>query len=241
MRYGIISDIHGNLEALEAVLSECRNLEVGALLCAGDVVGYGANPKECLDKIRSMKAVIVAGNHDWAVSGKLDFSHFTPDGQAAVMWTRPRLSFEDLDFLSNLPLTLENKDCILVHSALANPSEFTYLTNLAYAGETFALMNVPLCFVGHTHVPKIYIETNGKKYEHQALFVQVVAGCKYIINVGSVGQPRDGSPMASFCVYDTATQIIEIHRVLYNVKKAQQKIIEAGLPEFLSMRLARGQ
>jgi predicted phosphodiesterase len=240
MRYAILSDIHGNLEAFEAVLGECRKLKVESFLCAGDIVGYGANPKECLSLVKKLKMVTVAGNHDWAVSGKLDFSHFTPDGQAAVIWTRSKISFEDIPYLNDLPLTLQSKDCVLVHGTLNHPEHFIYLTSMAKAEATFELMSVPVCFVGHTHVPTVYIKRDGQILESDVLDMEINSNFKYIVNPGSVGQPRDGNPLASFCIYDTTQKTLEQHRVIYDVKKAQQKIMEANLPQTLALRLARG-
>ena len=241
MRYAIISDIHGNWEALEAVLGECRKLRAEAFLCTGDIVGYGANPKECLDALRKLKAVAIAGNHDWAVSGRLDYSHFTPDGKDAINWSRTRMSFEDIAHLNALTVCLKNKDCVLVHGALKDPEHFTYLDSISKAVDSFALMDVAVCFVGHTHVPKVFIQRGDSVLESEALDIEIDPAYKYIVNVGSVGQPRDGNPMASFCVYDTALRMITNHRIVYDIKKAQGKIIEAGLPENLALRLARGQ
>ncbi|MBF0571571.1 MAG: metallophosphoesterase family protein [Candidatus Omnitrophica bacterium] len=241
MRYGVVSDIHGNLEALKAVLGECRKLNVDSLLCCGDIAGYGADPKECLGLVRKLKAVAVAGNHDWAVSGKLDFSYFTPDGQAAVVWTRSHLAIEDIFYLNNLPLSLKNKDCTLVHGTLLNPQQFVYLTNETQAADTFALMDTQVCFVGHTHVPKVFIEREGNICQSDILDIELNAKYKYIVNLGSVGQPRDGNPLAGFCIYDTALRMIENHRVLYDINKAQQKILDTNLPETLALRLTRGE
>ena len=240
MRYGVVSDIHSNWEALEAVLAECRKLRVGALLCCGDVVGYGADPKKCLDALRKLNVPVVAGNHDWAVSGRLDSSYFTQDGKAAVVWTRTRLGLEDITYLNALPLQLKNKDCILVHSSLKDPVHFTYLTDPAKAADAFAVMEDHVCFVGHTHVPVIFTKCGANIYKNDGA-IEINPECKYIVNAGSVGQPRDGNPLASFCVYDTAVKTIEIRRVLYDVRTAQQKILEAGLPQALSVRLAAGQ
>src|SRR5271154_5272519 len=128
MRYGVISDIHSNLEALQTVLRECSLARVAALLCVGDIVGYGANPKECLSIVRQFKIIAVAGNHDWAVGGKLDFSHFTDDGRAAIEWTRTQVSMEDIAYFNGLELSVKNKDCILVHASLYHPQEFRYMT-----------------------------------------------------------------------------------------------------------------
>ncbi|MBF0510763.1 MAG: metallophosphoesterase family protein [Candidatus Omnitrophica bacterium] len=241
MRYGIISDIHSNLEAFEAVMTECRQLKIETLLCCGDIVGYGADPKACIHLVKKGNIVSVAGNHDWAVSGRLDFSYFTPNGQAAVLWTRSQLGMEDMIYLNNLPSWLKNKDCTLVHGTLQSPGQFTYLTNIEKASQTFALMENKVCFVGHTHVPQVYIEREGRIYSSDILDIDIQPDCRYIINVGSVGQPRDRNPLASFCVYDTQLEMIENHRVPYDIERAQQKILEAGLPQALGLRLREGR
>ncbi len=241
MRYAIISDIHGNLEGLRAVLRECSLAQVQALLCAGDIVGYGANPKECLAIIRQFKAMAVAGNHDWAVGGRLDFSHFTDDGRAAVEWTRSQISMEDIAYLNALELSVKNKDLILVHASLYQPQEFRYMTDVSKAMESFALMDVPVCFIGHTHVPGVFVQADGKSYYLDNSTVEIQPRYKYIVNAGSVGQPRDGNPMAGFCIYDTGLQTIELRRVPYNIHEAQRKILEAGLPRNLAFRLAVGK
>lgn len=241
MRYAIISDIHSNLEAFETVLAECRKAKVEKIICCGDIVGYGANPKECLNLVRKLNIVAVAGNHDWAVSGRLDFSHFTPDGQAAVVWNRAHLSMEDIAYLNQLPLILKNKECTLVHSSLNDPQRFIYLTSAAKAQDAFVYLETQVCFLGHTHVPNIFIQRGENVMAHSSEELELLPDCKYLINVGSVGQPRDGNPLASFCVYDAAAKTIQVRRVLYDVKKAQQKIIEAGLPQNLGLRLQVGQ
>jgi len=241
MRYGIISDIHGNLEALGRVLEECRNSKVEALLCCGDIVGYGANPKECLNSLRQLKAATVAGNHDWAVGGRLDFSHFTGDGRAAVEWTRTRISMQDIAYLNGLELSVKNKDLILVHASLDRPQEFKYMTNVQKVIPSFALMDVPVCFIGHTHVPGIFVEADEKYYYLDNSTVEIQSQYKYIVNPGSVGQPRDGNPMAGFCIYDTQSRAIELRRVPYNIREAQRKVLEAGLPKDLALRLALGR
>ncbi len=241
MRYAVISDIHGNLEALQAVLRECTLARVQALLCAGDIVGYGANPKECLAIVRQFKAVTVAGNHDWAVGGRLDFSHFTDDGRAAVEWTRGHVSMEDIAFLNALELVVKNKDCILVHSSLYEPQQFRYMTELSKAKPSLGIMDVPVCFIGHTHVPGAFVEGDGRYYYLKNSTIEIQPHYKYMVNVGSVGQSRDGNPMASFCIYDTEVQTIELRRVPYNIHEAQRKILEVGLPKNLAFRLALGK
>lgn len=240
MRYAVISDIHGNLEALMAVLQECQNLRVENFLCIGDIVGYGANPKECLDLVRKMKAKTVAGNHDWAVSGRLDASYFTEDGKAAIFWTRNKVTFEDIASLHSLPMVYKDQDFLMVHGTLHEPEMFHYLFKIDESVSTFDLMDRPVCFVGHTHVPVIFIESKGRVYRAPSAEIEIKQDCRYIVNVGSVGQPRDGNPLASFCIFDTKAQMIEIRRVQYDISSAQKKILEAGLPKALAERLASG-
>ena len=241
MRYGIVSDIHGNLEALQAVLRECQRLAVQIVVSAGDIVGYGANPKECLELLRRLKIVSVAGNHDWAVGGRLDFSHFTDDGKAAVEWTRAQISMDDIAYLNALELSLQNKDFVLAHASLHEPQQFMYMTGVSKVIPSFALMDVPVCFIGHTHVPGIFLQVEGQAYYQESSNIDINPQHKYVINPGSVGQPRDGNPMASFCVYDSQLQTIELRRVPYDIQEVQGKILEAGLPQNLARRLALGQ
>lgn len=241
MRYAVLSDIHSNWEALEAVIQECSNLKVEMILCGGDIVGYGASPRECLHAVRQLKMVTVAGNHDWAVCGRLDPTYFTDDGKTAAMWTRSKISIEDIQYLSGLPVTLQNKECALVHASLHVPDRFTYLTDVNRASSSFALMQTQVCFIGHTHVPKVFIESAGRMLQTDQTEIEVDLQSKFIVNVGSVGQPRDGNPMACFCIYDSQRRSISIRRVAYDVERAQQKIITAGLPLTLASRLAQGQ
>jgi len=241
MRYAIISDIHSNLEALQVVLKESLVAKVDVIWCGGDIVGYGANPRECLNLLHEFKVMAVAGNHDWAVSGKLDFSHFTNDGKAAIEWTRKHLVMRDFTYLNSLELLIKNKDCILVHASLHEPQAFHYMTNITKVIPSFSLMDTPVCFIGHTHIPGIFVQAEGKKYYLDATNMEIKDGYKYIVNVGSVGQPRDSNSMASFCIYDTQSRTIELRRLPYDVNEAQRKIFDAGLPVNLAYRLALGR
>ena len=241
MRYGILSDIHGNFEALQAVTDLCKEEGVKDILCLGDIVGYGANPKECLDIIRELKAVCIAGNHDWAVSGKLDPVYFNPVAKEAVSWTQNQLSSEDMDFLNNLGLIFKNDDLILAHGTLNDPELFHYMIHMSDATETFHLMDRPICFVGHTHAPNIIIQTEDEARCDEPLKVNVDQQRKHIVNVGSVGQPRDGNPMATYGIYDTDTRVVEVKRAPYDVQAAQDKILKVGLPVSLAERLTVGR
>jgi len=240
MRYGILSDIHGNLEALQAVLTACQKNMIEQFLHAGDIVGYGANPKECLEIVRKLGIPTVAGNHDWAVSGQLDPMFFNPMAKEAVYWTQKQLSAEEIDFLSHLELVYRNDDLILTHGTLSEPQRFHYMKYFSQADETFDLMDRDLCFIGHTHSPQIIMKQSGKSLPSETLNIQIKEGCQYIINAGSVGQPRDGEPMAAYCLYDTELRSIEIKRVVYDIKLAQKKILDAGLPASLAYRLSVG-
>lgn len=240
MRYGILSDIHGNLEALQAVLDLYHKEGIKDYLCVGDIVGYGADPRECLRIVRGLNMVTVAGNHDWAVSGRFDPVYFNPVAKEAVLWTRDQLSSDEKDFLNGLPLVHKEDDLILVHGTLGEPEHFHYMRYLSQAAETFDLMDKTLCFIGHSHAPQIIIHRGEENRPSKTLRITIEPGCKYIINAGSVGQPRDGDPEAAYCVYDTELRTVEVKRTTYDIRTAQDKILAAGLPTFLAERLAIG-
>jgi len=240
MRYGIFSDIHSNLEAFNVVLDAFSKEAIDSYLCLGDIVGYAANPKECIEKWQGLSCVTVIGNHEAAAVELLDTEYFNPVAKAAIFWTAEKLSKEDKQFLSSLKYVYQNEELILVHGTLDNPERFDYLFDIPLAIPTFNLMDRPLCFVGHSHVPGIFIQDNDKTGYLDKSSVKISKGKKYIINVGSVGQPRDGDPRAAYCIYDTDSHLIEIKRIEYNIKKTQQKITQAGLPTFLARRLAEG-
>ena len=240
MRYAILSDIHGNAQALEGVVNAALKCEPHAFLCVGDTVGYGADPHRCLNALKRLKAVHIAGNHDWAVIGRLDAGYFTEEGKIAIEWTRNHISFEDITYLSSFEISYKNDDLILVHATLHQPSAFHYLNDVEKCQKTFELMDRRLCFIGHTHVPGIFIQKGGKVYYAENAAVEIDPSCQYIVNVGSVGQPRDKNPLSSYCIYDTHTRMIAIHRVSYDIPSAQNAIISAGLPAKLATRLSTG-
>ncbi|MCD4779323.1 MAG: metallophosphatase family protein [Candidatus Omnitrophica bacterium] len=241
MKYAIISDIHNNFEALTNVLSACRLHRVEQIYCAGDIVGYAANPIECLQLVRETNIMCVAGNHDWAVCGRLDAMYFNEWGKVGIEYTRNNLSLSDFEFLANLELSYANPDLVIVHGTLNQPEAFQYLDDITKVPDTCSLMKAPVCFVGHTHEPKIYIKKGNNIYYSDVLDVEMKDDAQYIINVGSVGQPRDGNPLASFCVYDSVDRSVTIHRIPYDIQAAQEKIIAAGLPEYVAHRLSLGQ
>jgi len=241
MRYGIISDIHSNLEALQAVLQSCYKQNVEGILCVGDVVGYGASPAECIAALKEAEAICVAGNHDWAVAARLDASYFHSDGKEAVNWTRSKLSFEDITLLNGLNLVCTSDKVMMVHSSPKHPERFDYLTNIAKVTEAFNALEHSVCFVGHTHVPQVYAKKDDHIVNTNTFEFEIQPDHQYIVNVGSVGQPRDGNPLASYAIYDADVQMVEIKRIKYDIETAQEKIVNAGLPKSLAQRLMLGR
>jgi len=241
MHYGIFSDIHSNLEALEAVIQAFKKEDIDFFICGGDIVGYAANPSECLERLRGLTDIAVAGNHDFGCVGLFDIESFNPVAKEAMLWTRSRLSDSQKAYLASLKLVYEDQNLILVHGSLFEPEKFQYLVSEDLAKKSFGFSAKQLCFIGHSHIAGAFIQDkSGNIYSTKSNFIDIQQGKKYIVNVGSVGQPRDLNPGACFCVYDTVKQYISIKRVDYDIKKAQRKIIEAGLPEFLAVRLSQG-
>ena len=241
MRYAVLSDIHGNLEALNSVMEHLISERIDRYFCLGDVVGYGANPSECLNRLIEVEALIVAGNHDYACLGKLQISWFNDAARAAVTWTRNQLGFTELDSLRRLPLTATEGAFTLVHGSLKYPQRFEYLHDAAQAIDSIRVCRTQICLVGHTHVPAIFSSDNNKVDYLEGPKIRVDSERRYVINSGSVGQPRDGDPRASYAIYDDEEPTVEIKRVEYDVKKAQEKILRAGLPARLAYRLSEGR
>ncbi len=238
MRYAIFSDIHSNLEALEAVLEAYQKEGIDKYLCIGDVVGYGADPQTCIDKVNSVAMITVAGNHDWAVVDLFPPDNFNPLPKEAIFWTKKHLPENGKAFLRALKLIYVIENFVLVHGSLDNPQNFNYLTNVCDCAASFELLKSNVCFIGHTHVPGIFIQDKqGNSYYENQDYIEIEPQNKYIINVGSVGQPRDSNPAAVYCIYDTDKKQVQIKRIDYDVQTARKKIIEAGLPRFLGDRL----
>ena len=240
MRYAIVSDIHGNLEALQAVLTDCQKEGLKKFFCLGDIVGYGADPVACLNEIKQLDVQCVAGNHDWAVAERIEPTHFNPLAKEAVLWTREILNLKDKAYLKGLELCERGENFVLVHATWHDPEQFIYLNDIAESRKTFAVMEQSICFVGHTHVPIIFIEQNHQVRISDQDWCSFEQGKKYIVNVGSVGQPRDRNPKAAYGIYDTENASLELRRIPYDIAKAQDKILNAGLPMSLAYRLALG-
>lgn len=226
MRYAVISDIHANLEAFKAVLKRLETEDISSYISLGDIVGYGADPSECIRLLRSLgPSASIAGNHDWGVAGLFGIDGFSAHARAAALWTRKELKDPEIGYLRSLPAVHINKKFTLVHGSLEEPEEFNYILTKADAARSMGLLATPLLFVGHSHSACVYSFEGGEKR---------------VVNAGSIGQPRDRDPRASFVIYDDDTLDVKIVRVEYDIEKARKKIIDAGLPVFLGDRLREG-
>lgn len=269
MKYAIFSDIHGNLEALTVVLDVCRRERVDAYLCLGDIVGYNANPKECMKIVRDIPGfVCVKGNHDeYASNGDSGAAGFNPHAKTAVLWTQSQLSDSEKQYLANLPMrgNIRGANMTIIHATLDSPSAWGYIFDAYQAEDNFANQFTQLCFCGHSHVPIMFVKkpvtvVSDRRIEEvpewadhreggltdeemncaDTITCTILPAYKYLINIGSVGQPRNRDRRASFAIYDTDAKTVTRYRIPYDFRTAQQKILSAGLPERLAARLEHG-
>jgi predicted phosphodiesterase len=244
MRYAIISDIHSNLTALQAVLDdiEARG-EFERIWCLGDIVGYGPDPKECIALLRQYDHICVAGNHDWGAIGKIDIDDFNPEAAAACRWTGQQLDQQDVDYLANLPLVISEGDFTLAHGSPREPI-WEYLVSIHVARVSFNYFKTKFCLVGHSHVPVVFesLAPDGEclLHEFNSDMPLNLGENRLVINPGGLGQPRDGDPRASYAIYDSDHNVIWHYRVPYDVASTQQRMKEYGLPYRLAARLSHG-
>jgi predicted phosphodiesterase len=229
MRYAILADIHANLEAFDAVLRDAKAQRVTHYACLGDIVGYNADPKECLDIVRIMGMPCVKGNHDEYCAEEIELEGFNPHAAEAVNWTRRQLSEPDRNWLRELRYIRLVADFSIVHATLDGPQRWGYVFDKLAAAASFTYQNTAVCFYGHTHVPVAFVRDREVRGGTYAKF-KVEPGRKYFVNPGSVGQPRDGNPKAAYAIYDLDEQTIELRRVDYDIGETQRKIRDAGLP-----------
>jgi diadenosine tetraphosphatase ApaH/serine/threonine PP2A family protein phosphatase len=232
LKLALLSDIHANLEALTAALEVVDARRVDAVYCLGDVVGYGADAATCVNLVRLHCKATVLGNHDEAVALKRGLKILPRDARKAAAYNRTQLSSDQRAFLAGLPLTLEADGCTFVHATPADPGAWQRLGSYMVARQQFDHFHTDVCFIGHSHVPAVMGNKLGA--------TRVQPGARYLVNVGSVGQPRDGDPRACVAFFDTETFAYELVRVSYNVEAAAAKIITAGLPKGLANRLFKG-
>lgn len=240
MRIGILSDLHANAEALNAVLEHARDEAIDTWWCLGDVVGYGADPDHCCDVVRQLGAPTVAGNHDWAACGLTSTRFFNRHAAAAAEWTARTMRRENLDWLAALPLVRHLEGVFLVHATPSEPAAWHYCMMAEDALTEMEVYTESLCVIGHSHHPGTF-ERDGDEIRYtRAEEISLRDGRQYLVNVGSVGQPRDGDPRAAYAILDTDAKRMRHVRIEYDIAGAQKKIIDAGLPHWLAQRLAEG-
>jgi predicted phosphodiesterase len=243
MRTAVIADIHANLEALQAVLARIEDLGADEIVCLGDIVGYNADPNECVDIIRNRNITCVLGNHDVCAAGLEEPDGFNPLARRAVLWTRDELTDENRLFLRSLPRELRMNDRFFFHGSIHDTNR--YILYMSDAADNFALLAgmgklLRIGFFGHTHTRAVLRYSRGAVAVDLSSDQRLAKENRYLINPGSVGQPRDGDPRASFLVYDAGKQRVNFSRVEYDLRACQDKIIRAGLPSWLAERLVSG-
>ncbi len=240
MKFAIIADIHGNLEAFQTVLADIKEQKCTHFACVGDVVGYGANPRECLKIVRDLGMPCVKGNHDEYCSMDEQLDGFNAHAAEAVNWTRKQLTEDERQWLKELKYFRLVTSFSMVHATLDGPQRWGYVFDKLAAAASFTYQNTSVCFFGHTHVPVAFIRDTMVRGGTYSKF-KVDPSKKYFVNVGSVGQPRDNNPKAAYVVYDVDEGVIELRRLEYDIAAAQKKILDAGLPPRLAERLSYGR
>jgi diadenosine tetraphosphatase ApaH/serine/threonine PP2A family protein phosphatase len=241
MKYAILSDIHANLEALQAVMEDSRQQKCTHYVCGGDIVGYGPNPKECLQIIRDLNCPTVIGNHDEYCARDNDLVGFNPMAADGIRWTRNQLSEDEKNWLRDLKYTRIVESFTIVHATLDLPEKWAYVFDKLAAAASINYQRTGICFNGHTHVPVAFIRGDRGIQGGVYTKIKIEVGRKYLINVGSIGQPRDRNPKAAYVIFDMLNNMIELRRVDYDIAATQKKIRAAGLPESLAERIALGR
>lgn len=243
MKYAILGDVHANLTALDAVLDAVDAAGVDRIVQVGDVVGYGSSPAECIERMRERRALVVKGNHDAACTGELDARTFNEAARAAVEYTRSRLGPEDLRWLTRLPYTAATDHCSVAHGTLDAPERFEYIQRPVDGDGSFEVLQHPVCFLGHTHRPVSLLRLEDAPHKTSYTFserIDLSDTVGALVNVGSVGQPRDDDPRAAWALYDTDVQTVELRRLDYDIEEEASRIVRAGLPKILADRLFLG-
>ncbi len=236
----VLADVHANLSALQAVLQDAAyRSAISALLFLGDVVGYGAEPNECIERLRDYPSVAVAGNHDLGAVGRADLALFNADASVACGWTAARLSSTSASFLCTLPLSIEQPPFLLVHGSPANPT-WEYVVSASRAHALQSVCRQPHCLVGHTHVPAAFNMESGRSVAAAVGDSLCLRHGRFLMNSGSVGQPRDGDCRAAYALLETDDLVLQWFRVSYDVDAAAAAIVRAGLPLSLAARLRVG-
>jgi len=243
MRYAVLGDIHSNESALRVVLEAIDRSHVDQIISVGDVVGYGAAPQACIDLLREREAVVVMGNHDAACVGQLDDHTFNQYARAAVAWTRNELSRESLRWLESLPLMVSLGHCQVAHGSIHDPALFEYVRTTGDANPSLDQMTLPVAFVGHTHVPIALLrlaDSQGRTAYAPTIDLDLSESDRCLINVGSVGQPRDEDHRTGWVLFDSDAELVRIERLEYDIEREAARIRDAGLPRVLGDRLYLG-
>ena len=240
-KYAVLGDIHGNIDALNAVVADAKKRGVTDFVSVGEIVGYNACPVECIEIVRDLGCMTVRGNHDHDCSYDESLDDFQPLAASVIAWTRRQLNEECVKWLHDLPYSKSFGGFMIVHSTLDMPENWGYVFDTLAAEAHFNYQTLSLCFHGHTHVPMIYKKEHDTIMRVEPCKVKVAFGPKYFINVGSVGQPRNNDPRSTYVIYSTKTREVEFVRVEYDVDKAIDRNRKAGLPDRLSLRLKQGR
>ncbi len=238
MKLAVISDIHSNLTALNTALDYIDEQAVDKIVCLGDVVGYGPRPNECVERVRQKCSICLMGNHDHAVLGLTDTYHFNQYARDAVLWTRRTLTLQNKAYLESLPFSHHENELLFVHSTPIYPEEWHYILSDFEAKEYLNRISQKICFVGHSHIPVVFPSQGRSYYEEESRLD--LKNRKYIVNVGSIGQPRDGDPRLCFVLFDSDSGLLRYVRLEYPVQETYNEILENQLPPFLAMRLLAG-
>ncbi len=246
MKIGIIGDIHGNLSALEAVIEDAETHGVDSYDCLGDIVGYGPEPSQCIDQLQHLEIRgFVQGNFDHVSSESFELPGFGPGAAQTIEWTRRQLTESNKSFLRELPLVQNFGDITLVHASLDKPTIWEYVLDEPKARNAFKHLTTQMCFYGHTHVPLTITQSREKNSRRKIIFEKykefiLEDGERYLVNPGSVGQPRDGDPRASYIIYDDCDQVVQFRRIDYDIEKTQKKMRALGFFDFHAKRLEKG-
>ena len=242
MKFIIFSDIHSNLEAIKSFSLKIDGFPHDKKVCLGDIVGYNADPNPVVEWVKDEADLVLAGNHDWCVLNPKESSDLNPSAYQACAWTRRNLTKSNLKFLDTLPVEKEDDCFYWVHSSPFEPKKWHYVSTIKSAEQNFNFFKQNICFLGHSHLPAIFEKNkNGEVCLHDSSKMILDPESRYIINVGSLGQPRDGNPNPVFVTYDSVSYVLEFHRFSYDSASTQQKIIASGLPSTLADRLNFGQ
>lgn len=243
MLYGVFSDVHSNLAALDAVIASMKTRGAERFVCLGDLVGYGAEPEPCVQKVAALADVCIFGNHDSVALRRESSSHFNQFARFAIEWTQSQISEESQQYLKKLPYIVEEGSYCFVHASPKSPADWNYITSLDEAQEAFEFFTTRYCLVGHTHSPVIVVQDElGQNLRVlDAPAYEAKDGERVLVNVGSVGQPRDRDPRASWCLVDDQLGSFEIVRVSYDIASTQRIMEQNGFPAFLVQRLELGR